>query len=172
MSGPSFTLTTGPVVSAATALEYFGAALGCTERFHDPESLGSSELRVVTWIDPLEEDPELAAQLGVSEMLVAVFDPRKGLDSDAYARTVFQIVGAAAGFLAAHPGPRAVLDQDTDSRVLLRRGEDGEILLDTYLLDTERMNRTGAFSSLSPRYAVTDLGFLERDLQRSLSGVP
>jgi hypothetical protein len=163
MAAPSFKLTTADVVSPEQALEIFGEALGCTERYHNPESLGSGELQITAWIDERAEDPELADFLGVTDMLVVIFDPRKQLDADHYATAVSRIITATVEFLGAHPGPRAVLSEDTDYKLLLRRLGDSQIELDEYLRAPDGLNYSGAFNDLVGRYQVTDLGTLDLD---------
>lgn len=163
MAAPSFKLTTADIVSATHALTLFGEMLGCTERHHRPESLGSDELQITAWIDDRAEDPELADFLGVTDMLVVVFDPRKHLDADRYASVVSRIVTASAEFLKAHPGPHAVLHEDTDFHLLLRRLEGDRIELDEYLQDPEGLNYSSAFDDLVDRYPVTELGTLEHE---------
>jgi hypothetical protein len=163
MAAPSFKLTIADIVSAEQALGTFGEALGCTERYHNPESLGSDELQITAWIDERAEDPELADFLGVTDMLVVIFDPRKQLDADHYAAVVCRIITAAVEFLNAHPGPHAVLSDDTDFKVLLRRLEDDQIELDEYLRAPDGLNYGSAFNDLAARYPVTDLGTLDLD---------
>lgn len=161
MAAPSFKLTTADIVSAAHALTFFGEALGCTERYHHPESLGSDELQIAAWVDNRAEDPELADFLGVTDMLVVVFDPRKDLDADRYASVVSRIITASAEFLKANPGPHAVLHEDTDFRLLLRRVDGDRIELDEYLRDSEGLNYSDAFDDLVAQYPVAELGTLD-----------
>jgi hypothetical protein len=163
MAAPSFKLTTADVFPAEQALRTFGETLGCTERYHNPESLGSDELQITAWIDERAEDPELADFLGVTDMLTIIFDPRKQLDADRYAAVVSRIVTAVVEFLNAHPGPHAVLSDDTDFKLLLRRLDNDQIELDVYLRASDGLNYGGAFNDLVTRYPVTDLGRLELD---------
>lgn len=163
MAAPSFKLTTADVVSPEQALQIFGAALGCTERYHDPESLGSDDLQLTAWIDERAEDPELADFLGVTDMLVVVFDPGKHLDAGHYASVVGRIITASTEFLDAYPGPRAVLSEDTDFRLLLRRLDGERIELDEYLRSVDGLNYSGAFNELVAQYSVADLGTLALD---------
>ncbi|HEU5128390.1 MAG TPA: hypothetical protein VFU12_10410 [Glycomyces sp.] len=161
MAAPSFKLMTADIVSAAHALTLFGEALGCTERYHHPESLGSDELQITAWVDNRTEAPELADLLGVTDMLVVVFDPRRHLDADRYASVISRVITVSAEFLEAHPGARAVLGEDTDFRLLMRRLEDDRIALDEYLRDPEGLNYSSAFDDLVAQYPVTDLGTLD-----------
>jgi hypothetical protein len=163
MAAPSFKLATADVVSPEQALEIFGEALGCTERYHNPESLGSDELQITAWIDERAEDPELADFLGVTDMLVVIFDPRKQLDADLYATVVSRIITATVEFLAAHPGPRGVLSDDSDFKMLLRRMNDDQIELDDYLQAHDGLNYSGAFNELVTRYPLASLGTLDFD---------
>lgn len=163
MAAPSFKLTTATVAPPEQALRIFGEVLGCTERYHNPESLGSDELQITAWIDERGEDPELADFLGVTDMLTVIFDPRKQLDADRYAAVVSRIITAAVDFLKAHPGPHAVLSDDTDFKLLLRRIDGDQIELDEYLRAPQGLNYSGAFDDLVTEYTVADLGMLDLD---------